>query len=147
MDRDHKRWVRVTRSVLGGLAASLVLAMQVLAVGNAEVPPDGLKHPITIDATQLYPPTWWYVPGVTSVIWSLDPSSTEAFATTEPRQLALKPGAYRFGTFTFDFPFQVTSAGVLDFARSLDQCIAGRGTQTLIVRCSQTQPYARQPDY
>ena len=32
-------------------------------------------------------------------------------------------------------------------ASSLDQCVTGRGTQTLTVRCSQTQPYSGQRDY
>jgi hypothetical protein len=105
------------------------------------------EHTITIDATFLNPPSWWYVPGITPIIWSLDPESTEAFRTTVAQDLKLKPGSYRFGTFTFDFPFVVTLDGILDFASSLDQCVSGRGTQKLIVRCSRTQPYGGQPDY
>ncbi len=102
---------------------------------------------LTIDATHLQPPTWWYVPGVTPIIWSSDPYSTEAFRTTEPRELTLKPGHYRFGTFTLDFPFVVNQKGTLEYASSLDQCVEGRGTTRLTVRCSQTQPYGRTPDY
>lgn len=105
------------------------------------------EYTITIDATALNPPTWWQVPGVTTMIMTMDPDSTEAFKTTVPHDLKLKPGSYRFGTFTFDFPFVVTLDGVLDFAPSLDQCVSGRGTQRLAVRCSRTQPYGGQPDY
>lgn len=104
-------------------------------------------YPITVDATALTPPTWWQVPGVTPLVLSMDPDSTEAFRTTTPQELKLKPGTYRFGTFTFDFQFVVTPEGALDFASSLDQCVEGRGTGTLKVRCSQTQPYVGQPDY
>ena len=61
--------------------------------------------------------------------------------------LALKPGKYKFISFTFDFPFSVSLEGTLDFAPSLDQCVEGRGTQTLVVRCKRTYPYGGQPDY
>ena len=61
--------------------------------------------------------------------------------------LTLKPGRYRFGTFTFDFPFVLTLEGVLDFSSSLDQCVEGRGSRTLTVRCSRTQPYGGEPEY
>jgi hypothetical protein len=133
--------------MLSGLLLGLVAVAPAAGAEDASVPPHLREHAIAIDAAQLYPPTWWHVPGITPIIWSLDPESTEAFRTTDPHQLVLKPGSYRFGTFTFDFPFQVTSDGVLDFAPSLEQCVSGRGTQTLIVRCSQTQPFARQPEY
>jgi len=59
----------------------------------------------------------------------------------------LKPGEYRFGTFTFDFAFRVTLDGTLDFADSLTQCVDGRGTQRLVIRCSHTQPYKQERDY
>lgn len=109
--------------------------------------PQTKEYSITIDATALEPPTWWYVPGVTPLVWNLDPDSTEALKTTERHELQLKPGAYRFGTFTFDFPFSVTLEGKLDFAGTLDQCVSGRGTNELKVRCSKTQPYGGQPEY
>jgi hypothetical protein len=89
----------------------------------------------------------WQVPGKTPMIMTLDPDSTDALRTTAPYELKLKPGSYRFGTFTFDFPFVVTLEGVLDFAPSLDQCVSGRGTQKLTVTCSRTQPYGGQRDY
>ncbi|WP_447978190.1 hypothetical protein [Candidatus Nitrospira bockiana] len=128
-------------------SAALVLGLS-LAAGHAAPPPAYSKeHVITIDPTPLAPPTRWYVPGVTPMIWSLDPESTEAFKTTTAKDLVLKPGSYRFGTFTFDFPFEVTLDGVLDYAPSLDQCVSGRGTRRLVVKCSRTQPYSGQPDY
>ncbi|MGH7255487.1 MAG: hypothetical protein ACREI3_06890 [Nitrospirales bacterium] len=105
------------------------------------------EYSITIDASKLEPPTRWYVPGVTPIIWSLDPDSTDAYKTTDVRQITIKPGHYRFGTFTFDFPFDLTLEGVVDFSPKLDQCVAGRGTKTLAVLCTQTQPYARERDY
>lgn len=133
--------------MLGALVLGLLAIPQPVLADPALIPPHLREHPITIDATKLDPPTWWYVPGVTPLIWSLDPSSTEAFRTADLHELALKPGAYRFGTFTFDFPFAVTPEGVLNFASHLDQCIGGRGTKKLTVWCSQTQPFARQPEY
>ena len=132
------------------IASALFMGL-VFAAGwpvEAAPPPAYTKeHPITIDATRLNPPTRWYVPGVTPIIWSLDPDSTDAFRTTTMKELKLKPGSYRFGTFTFDFPFAVTLEGVLEYAKSLDQCVEGRGTQKLTVRCSRTQPYGGQPEY
>jgi hypothetical protein len=87
------------------------------------------------------------VPGITPMIMTMDPDSTEAYATTERRELKLKPGSYKFGTFTFDFPFQITLDGKLDFAQSLDQCVAGRGTQMLMVTCSRMYPYGGKREY
>jgi len=124
------------------------LAFAAIHPAGAAPPPAYTKeYPITIDATRLNPPTWWHVPGMTPIIWSLDPESTEAFRTTTMQELKLKPGSYRFGTFTFDFLFAVTLEGVLEYAKSLDQCVNGRGTQKLTVSCSRTQPYGGQPEY
>jgi len=105
------------------------------------------EHSITIDATVLDPPSWWYVPGVTPSIYNSDPESMDAYKTTDKRTLSLKPGKYKFISFTFDFPFAVNLEGKLDIAPSLDQCVEGRGTQTLIVRCKRTYPHGGQPDY
>jgi len=126
--------------VLGLLTAGPILAVDAAA-------PHTKEFPITVNATALHPPTWWQVPGVTPMIMTMDPETTEALRTTESRELKLKPGTYRFGTFTFDFPFVVTLEGMLDFAPSLDQCVSGRGMQTLTVRCTQMQPYVGPPDY
>lgn len=118
----------------------------VTAAGTT-TPPHLTEHMIKIDATALNPPTWWQVPGYTPMIMTLDPESTEAYRTTQSRELKLKPGTYRFGTFTFDFPFTITINGVLEYAKALDQCVSGRGTQTLTVTCSRMQPYGGQRDY
>jgi hypothetical protein len=119
-----------------------------LELVEAAPPPSYTKeHAIMIDPTVLDPPSWWYVPGVTPSIYNSDPDSLDAFKTTDKRTLALKPGKYKFISFTFDFPFSVNLDGTLEFAPSLDQCVEGRGTQTLIVRCKRTYPYGGQPDY
>jgi len=130
-----------------GLVIGLLLTVANVLVSDAAPPPHTKEFPITVNATALNPPTWWHVPGVTPMIMTMDPETTEALRTTESRELKLKPGTYRFGTFTFDFPFVVTLEGVLDFAPSLDQCVSGRGTQTLTIRCTQMQPYVGPPDY
>jgi len=142
--RFSNRMRRLTLTSLFTLLLATVTGM----LGHAAPPAAYTKeYAITVDATGLNPPSWWYVPGVTPIIWSMDPDNTEAYQTTTAKELNLKPGNYRFGTFTFDFPFTVTLDGVLDFAPSLDQCVSGRGTQTLVIRCSRTQPYGGQPDY
>jgi hypothetical protein len=105
------------------------------------------EHTITIDATKLVPASWWQVPGVTPSIWNSDPDSLDAPKTSERRALQLKPGKYKFISFTFDFPFNVNLDGTLDFSKSLDQCIDGRGTQVLIVRCKRMYPHGGERDY
>ena len=102
---------------------------------------------IRIDPTALNPPTSWHVPGVTPLIWTMDPITAKAYPTTEAREVTLKPGEYRFGTFTFDFAFRVNLTGTLEFDKTLDQCVKGRGTHELTVVCSHTQPYPQDPDY
>lgn len=132
---------------LAGLAMGLCLLTQTLSASAAPPAPYSKEYTITVDASALTPPTWWQVPGKTPMIMTLDPESTEALRTTVPHELKLKPGSYRFGTFTFDFPFVVTLEGVLEFAPSLDQCVSGRGTQVLTITCSRTQPYGGQREY
>ena len=124
--------------------AGLLAVMSAIAAG----PPAAYtqEHAITIDATTINPQTWWYVPGVTPSIQASDPESMDAYRTTEPRTLKLKPGKYKFISFTFDFPFTVNLEGKLEVAQSLDQCVEGRGTQTLIIRCSRTYPHGGQRD-
>lgn len=134
--------------VWGACLVSVLLIGSGLRAASAAPPAAYSKeYPITVDATALYPPTRWQVPGVTPMIMTLDPETSDAYRTTERKELKLKPGKYRFGTFTFDFPFTVTLDGVLEFARSLDQCVEGRGTQTLTVRCTRTVPYGGQRDW
>lgn len=136
----------------GGRVVALFTLATLLAGGAfvvAAAPPAALtqEYPVTIDATALNPPTWWQVPGVTPMIMTLDPETSDAFRTTERKELQMKPGKYRFGTYTFDFPFTVTLQGKLEFAQSLDECINGRGTQLLTVRCTRTMPYGGTRDY
>jgi len=132
------------------------LACLVFSLGSAEfgfskvsgpVNPLTREYSILVDPTALDPPTWWHVPGVTPLLWTKDPMTYEAFRTTESRKIQLKPGEYRFGTFTFDFVFRVTLEGQLEFASSLRQCVKGQGTNKLVIRCSHTQPYQQNPDY
>jgi hypothetical protein len=130
------------------LGILVLLAASPAGSGHAAPPPAHLKeYAIVIDATTLHPPTRWQVPGITPMIMTMDPDSTEAYSTTERRELKLRPGSYKFGTFTFDFPFNVTLEGKLDFPTSLDQCVAGRGTQVLTVTCSRMYPYGGKREY
>jgi hypothetical protein len=142
----HTLLLRHQTLICSGLLAGLT-AIQ-LETGFASGPPPAhlKEHMITIDATKLVPPSWWQVPGITPSIWASDPESLDAPKTSERRALALKPGKYKFIAFTFDFPFAVTLDGTLDFAASLDQCIDGRGTQTLIVRCKRMYPHGGERD-
>lgn len=105
------------------------------------------EHAITIDATSIVSQSWWHVPGVTPSIWTSDPETSDAYRTSDPRVLQLKPGHYKFISFTFDFPFEVTPEGTVAYAPSLNQCVEGRRTSTLIVRCKRTYPHGGQPEY
>jgi hypothetical protein len=134
----------IIRCLVGGL---LGFAAVVLPVAAGQPAAYTQEHTIIIDATTINPQSWWQVPGITPSIYASDPESMDAFKTTESRALKLKPGKYKFGTFTFDFPFTVNLEGKLEFAHSLDQCVEGRGTQTLIIRCSRTYPHSGQRDY
>lgn len=104
-------------------------------------------YAVTIDSTSIVPESWWTVPGITPSIWGSDPESSDAYRTSKPRVLQLPPGRYKFISFTFDFPFEITREGTVDFASSLDQCVSGRGTKALIVRCKRTYPHGGQPEY
>lgn len=121
----------------------------VVSLAKAAEPTNPLlrEFSITVDPSALNPPTWWHVPGITPLIWTKDPINMDAYKTTQVKKLKLKPGEYRFGTFTFDFLFKVTLEGTLEFAKTLDQCVKGRGSEKLIIRCSHTQPYPQDPDY
>jgi len=136
-------WYRVC-CLVGWILGSAAIA-QTTAAGQPAAYTQ--EHAITIDATTMNPQSWWQVPGITPSIYASDPESMDAYKTTESRALKLKPGKYKFGTFTFDFPFTVNLDGKLEFAQSLDQCVEGRGSQTLIIRCSRTYPYVGQREY
>ena len=140
---QNTTWYMI-RCLVGGLLGSAVVVSPVVAGQPAAY---SQEHTITIDATTIDPQTWWQVPGVTPSIYGSDPESMDAYKTTESHAIKLRPGKYKFVSFTFDFPFAVNVEGKLEFAHSLDQCVEGRGTQTLIVRCSRTVPYSGQRDY
>ncbi len=148
---NNSRRARRRSLTMGALiAASPLLGGMLIVEGSAAreaVNPLTREYAITVDPTAINPPTWWHVPGVTPLIWTNDPITYESHPTTDARELTLKPGEYRFGTFTFDFAFRVTLDGTLDFASSLAQCVDGRGTRTLAIRCSHTQPYKQERDY
>ena len=135
---------------IGGLVLLLTyFSPMVVSLAGAAEPTNPLlrEFSITVDPSALNPPTWWHVPGITPLIWSKDPINMDAYKTTQVKELKLKPGEYRFGTFTFDFLFKVTLAGTLEFAKTLDQCVKGRGSGVLTIHCSHTQPYPQDPDY
>ena len=138
---------RGSKIICGWLAWVLVFALSFASAEAGAPAAYTTEHAITIDSTVIEPPSWWYVPGVTPSIYNSDPESMDAFRTTEKRTLKLKPGTYKFISFTFDFPFSVNLEGKVEYSPSLDQCVEGRGTQTLIVRCKRTYPYGGQPDY
>ena len=136
------------KKVLTGLFLGLVGSALLFSAAHAGPPAVYMKeHLITIDAARLVPVSWWSVPGITPSIYDSDPESMDAYKTTDKRTLSLKPGKYKFLSFTFDFPFSVNLEGKLEFSTSLDQCVEGRGTQTLIVHCKKTYPYGGQPEY
>ena len=140
----------LSKTWIGGLCILLTyLSPIVTSLANTSEPTNPLlrEFSITVDPSALNPPTWWHVPGITPLIWTKDPINMDAYKTTQVKELKLKPGEYRFGTFTFDFLFKVTLAGTLEFAKTLDQCVNGRGSGVLAIHCSHTQPYPQDPDY
>jgi len=132
------------RYLVGGVLGSAAVVPTAVAGPPAAYTQE---HTITIDATTINPQSWWQVPGITPSIYASDPESMDAYKTTESHALKLKPGKYKFGSFTFDFSFTVNLEGKLEFAQSLDQCVEGRETQTLTIRCSRTYPHGGQRDY
>lgn len=151
--QNNKTMIRthLPRQIRHGIFCLFLMGISPLLVhhGHAADPINPLlrEFPITVNPNALTPPTWWHVPGITPLIWTKDPINMDAYKTSESRTLNLKPGDYRFGTFTFDFLFKVTLSGTLEFSPTLDQCVDGRGTQVLTIRCSHTQPYPQEPDY
>ncbi|MDH5668965.1 MAG: hypothetical protein OEY86_13225 [Nitrospira sp.] len=137
---------RIHRTILA--SACLALSALIGFIASAQSRETTVSpYSITIDATSIVSQSWWTVPGITPSIWTSDPESSDAYRTSEPRVLELAPGQYKFISFTFDFPFTVTREGAVDFSHTLDQCVGGRGTNTLIVRCKRTYPYGGEPEY
>lgn len=129
------------------LLSTSYLLIGSLAFASEPTNPLLREYSIQVNPSALYPPTKWQVPGTTPLISIMDPVSTVAYSTEDPKTLKLKPGKYQFGTYTFSFFFNVTLTGELEYDKSLDQCVQGRGKQTLIITCSHTQPYLQDPDY
>jgi hypothetical protein len=144
----HKRSIRETTALVAGVLTSLLVCADwgIPAKAN-QLETDEQKFAVTIDATAIVSQSWWHVPGVTPSIWTSDIETSDAYRTTDPRVLQLKTGRYKFVSFTFDFPFDVTPAGTVEYAPALNQCVGGRGTSTLIVRCKRTYPHGGTPDY
>ena len=143
----HDDVARQQRVLAFGWTLAVLLTIGSAQWSHAGEPPAHLKqYLITIDATKLVPTSWWQVPGITPSIWNSDPESLDAPKTSERRELQLRPGKYKFISFTFDFPFTVNLNGTLDFSTSLDQCVQGRGTATLVILCKRTYPHGGQPD-
>ena len=144
----QKRSIREAPALVACVLASLLVFVDSgLAAKVDQLERDEQKFTVTIDATAIVSQSWWHVPGVTPSIWTSDPETSDAYRTTETRVLQLKPAQYKFVSFTFDFPFEVTPAGMVTYAPALDQCVGGRGTATLIVRCKRTYPHGGKPDY
>lgn len=137
---------QIWRMILGCACVAWTAWMGSVAIAESRES-SAKAYPIIIDATSLVSQSWWHVPGVTPSIWTSDPETSDAYRTSEPRDLQLKPGHYKFVSFTFDFPFDVTLEGTVAYAPSLNQCVTGRGTPTLIVRCKRTYPHGGQPEY
>lgn len=137
---------QIPRLILGCAVVAWTAWIGSVAIAESRETP-APRYPITIDATSIVSQSWWQVPGITPSIWTSDPETSDAYRTTEPRVLQLQPGQYKFISFTFDFPFEVTAEGTVAYASSLNQCVEGRGTPTLIVRCKRTYPHGGQPEY
>lgn len=106
-----------------------------IALADSSKSPLAREFQIELDATALNPPIVWAIAGVTEPIQALRPLTTDKKTT-----LKLRPGRYNYNTSRFSFEFTVDLEGKLDFRKTLDQCIEGRGTALLIVKCSHTQP-------
>ena len=132
------------RRALGGIIMMIVVPLlagagwagPALADQAESTNPLAKAHPIEIDARGIVPPTVWGVPGITESIQSLSAPMTDKVVT-----LKLRPGRYSYMTTVFSFEFAVSLDGKVEYARSLDQCVGGRGTATLLVKCRRTQPF------
>ena len=91
---------------------SLALLCVVVLIGPPELlaagppPAHSKEHAITIDPTPLVPQSWWQVPGVTPPLWVLDPETSDAYRTTETRELKLKPGNTSSSVLHSTFPLR-----------------------------------------
>ena len=117
------------------MAAGLAFA----APASEQAPPKhplAQEHPIVVDATGIHPSMPWSVPGVTEPVQSVRGRKM----TDKVVPLSLRPGRYTFMTTIFSFEFTVSLDGKLDYMKTIDQCVGGRGTATLLVKCRKMQP-------
>lgn len=123
--------------VCGAVMISAALAFAAPAADQAPPKhPLAQAHPIVVDAKEILPPIAWSVPGVTEPLQSVrDRMMTDKVAT-----LQLRPGKYNFMTTIFSFEFTVSLDGKLDYMKTIDGCVGGRGTATLQVKCRKMQP-------
>ena len=123
--------------VCGAMVLSAGLALAAPAAEQAP-PTHPLKqaHPIVVDARGITPPMPWSIPGVTEPVQSVH----DRMATDKVTTLKLRPGKYIFMTTIFSFEFTVNLDAKLDYMKTIDGCVGGRGTSTLLVKCRKMQP-------
>jgi len=56
---------------VGSLIGVMLFAEPGLA--RESVNPLTREYVITVDPTAIQPPTWWHVPGITTLVWANDP--------------------------------------------------------------------------
>ena len=92
--------------------------------------PMAREYEITVDATAITPSKAWSIPGVTEPLQSM-----HAPLTGKVKTLKTRPGRYMFMTTNFSFRFMVDLDGKLDYDKAHDECVEGRGTTKLVVKC------------
>ena len=121
-------------AVMIATGATLVVGITI-AEQNQPKLPLAQEHPIVIDATAIVPPRAWSVPGITEPLQSV----RDRMMTNKVATIKLRPGRYMFMTTVFSFEFIVNLDGKLDYHKRQDKCVGGRGTTTLVVKCSFNQ--------
>ena len=123
--------------VCGAMALSAGLAFAAPSAGQASPKhPLAQEHPIVVDARGIIPPIAWSVPGVTEPVQSVH----DRMVTDKVTTLKLRPGKYIFMTTIFSFEFTVNLEGKLDYMKTIDGCVGGRGTSMLMIKCRKMQP-------
>jgi hypothetical protein len=121
-------------AVMIATGATLVVSVTI-AEQNQPKLPLAQEHLIVIDATAIVPPRAWSVPGITEPLQSV----RDRMMTNKVATIKLRPGRYMFMTTVFSFEFIVNLDGKLDYHKSQDKCVGGRGATTLMVKCSFNQ--------
>lgn len=120
-------------------AVVIATGLAFAAPASEQAPPKhplAQEHPIVVNATEVHPSMPWSIPGVTESIQSV----RGRMGTDKVTTLKLRPGRYTFMTTIFSFEFTVNLDGKLDYMKTIDQCVGGRGTATLLVKCRKMQP-------